>query len=78
MQIEHTIHKKLDYGLHNELMVISAGAGLYSEIKATDIVRDALGGTFELPALASPATHIYLFFGSNDKQEYTESVCVEI
>ncbi len=67
-----------DLHLQDELMVVSAGAGLYSALLETGIVRNALGGTFELPALAAPATYIYLFFGSNDKQEYTESVCVEI
>ena len=64
--------------LQDELMVVSAGDGLYSAIKATGIVRNALHGSFELPGLAAPATHIYLFFGSQDKQEYTESVCVEV
>jgi len=64
--------------LQDELMVVSAGAGLYSALLETGIVRNALHGSFELPALAAPATHIYLFFGSNDKQEYTESVCFDI
>ena len=64
--------------LQDELMVISAGGGLYSALLETGIERNALGGSFELPALEDPATHLYLFFGSQDKQEYTESVCLEI
>ena len=64
--------------LRDPLMVISAGEGKYSDMKDTGLVRGNLGGTFELPALASPATHVYLFFNSLDQRYYSESVCCEI
>lgn len=67
-------------GIHlkDELMVISAADGNYSEITGTGITRLALGGSVELPQLSSPATHIYLFFASKDKRDYSESVCFEV
>jgi len=67
-------------GLHlkDELLVISAADGLYSAITETGIVRGDLNGSFELPESAKAATHIYLFFNSQDHRNYTESVCFEI
>lgn len=64
--------------LRDPLMVISAGDGNYSDMKDTGLVRGNLGGAFELPKLASPATHVYLFFVSLDRRYYSESVCYEI
>ncbi|HLN72765.1 MAG TPA: DUF6266 family protein [Prolixibacteraceae bacterium] len=64
--------------LRDQLMVISAGEGKYSDIKATGLKRGDLGGSFELPELASAATHVYLFFESVDQRYYSESVCFEI
>jgi hypothetical protein len=64
--------------LKDQLMVISAGEGKYSDMKATGLTRGNAGGTFELPVLASPATRIYLFFNSVDQRYYSESVCLEI
>lgn len=64
--------------LRDQLMVVSGGEGKYSDIKATGIKRGDLGGTFELPGLASPASHVYLFFESIDQRYYSESVCFEI
>ena len=64
--------------LMDQLMVISAGDSKYSHMKATGLTRGNLGGTFELPPLASPATHIYLFFESLDQRYYSESACFEI
>jgi hypothetical protein len=64
--------------LKDELMVISAADGHYSEIAGTGIVRMALGGSFELPLLSIAVTHIYLFFGSKDRRDYSESVCFEV
>lgn len=64
--------------LRDALMVISSGDGKYSDMKDTGLTRGNLGGTFELPKLASPATHVYLFFVSLDRRYYSESVCVEI
>ena len=59
----------------DELMVVSAGNGKYSEITGTGIIRYALNGSFELPIEPASATHIYLFFGSKDRRDYSESVC---
>ncbi|HEY3370950.1 MAG TPA: hypothetical protein VGK10_08890 [Prolixibacteraceae bacterium] len=64
--------------LRDELMVISAADGQYSKITGTGIERNALGGKFELPVLPVGATHIYLFFGSLDHRDYSESVCFEV
>lgn len=64
--------------LRDQLMVISAGEGKYSDIKATGLKRGDLGGRFELPELASAATHVYLFFESLDQRYYSDSVCFEI
>ena len=63
---------------NDKLMVISAGDGKYSDMKATGLKRGNLGGTFELPPMALPASHIYLFFESLDQRYYSESVCLEI
>jgi len=64
--------------LKDELLVISAADGNYSDITATGIVRNALTGSFELPAQPVAATHIYLFFSSLDRRDYSESVCFEV
>lgn len=64
--------------LRDELMVISAGEGKFSDMMATGIKRKDLGGTFELPELASTATHVYLFFESLDQRYYSESVCLDL
>ena len=64
--------------LKHELMFISAADGKYSAITATGIVRGALNGSFELPEPYKAATHIYLFFTSQDRRDYSESVCFEI
>jgi hypothetical protein len=67
-------------GIHlkDELMGISAGNGHYSDVISTGIRRGALNGTFQLPVLPAEATHIYLFYGSMDRQNYSESICFEI
>ena len=61
-----------------QLMVISKGEGKYSDMKATGLKRGDLEGSFELPALAVPATHIYLFFQSIDQRYYSENICFEL
>ena len=79
--IEVSWEKELHVGgihLRDELMVISAADGLYSDIMATGIPREAMHGTFELPTPPERATHIYLFFGSTDRRDYSESVCCEV
>jgi hypothetical protein len=62
----------------DELMVVSAGDGKYSEITGTGIIRYAYSGSFELPFEPASATHIYLFFGSKDRRDYSESVCFDL
>ena len=64
--------------LRDELMVISAADGHYSELTYTGIVRLDLNGSFELPNLPIAATHLYLFFGSKDRRDYSESICFEV
>ena len=64
--------------LRDELMVISAADGKFSEITDTGLERRTLGGAFQLPVQASPATHIYLFFGAKDRRNYSASVCFEV
>lgn len=61
----------------DELMAISYGEGMYSNMIATSIHRGENGGTFELPPLETPVSHLYLFFGSMDKRHYSQSVCFE-
>jgi len=67
-------------GIHlkDELMVISAADGQYSDIMTTGITRNDLNGSFELPVEPNDATHIYLFFESRDRRDYSESVCFEV
>lgn len=67
-------------GIHlkDELIVVSHGEGQFSDLAETGITRGMLIGQFELPQLAVPATHLYLFFGSRDRRNYSESRCVEI
>jgi hypothetical protein len=62
----------------DELMVVSAGDSKYSEITGTGIIRYALNGSFELPLEPTSATHIYLFFGSKDRRDYSESICFDL
>lgn len=64
--------------LQDELMAITAGGGKYSDIIVPGITRGSLGGTIELPGEPAPASHIYLFFGSKDGNNYSPSVCFEI
>lgn len=67
-------------GLHlkDELMAIVSGEGKYSDILETGITRGSLGGTIELPDEPSPVSHIYLFFGSKDGNNYSPSICFNI
>ena len=64
--------------LKDELMYICVKDELYSEITATGFLRGALKGSFELPENYKAATHIYLFFTSQDRRDYSESVCCEV
>lgn len=62
----------------DELMVVSAGEGYYSDILNTGILRGHKGGTFMLPELKAAASHLYLFFGSRDRKSYSASECFEL
>jgi hypothetical protein len=68
--------------LQDELMAVSSADGQYSEVMGTGIKREAMGGTFELPAFPMPQApgpvHLYLFFGSANRNGFTSSVCVEL
>jgi hypothetical protein len=64
--------------LQDELMMISYANGSYSVLSPAGLERRAQSGTFTLPVKPADATHIYLFFASKDKLEYTESVCFEV
>lgn len=84
-RVEVSWPKELHVGgvhLKDELMLISAGDGEYSDILDTGILRGQLGGSFELPVLtllpAPSPMHLYLFFGSKDHRDYSESVCFEV
>jgi hypothetical protein len=63
---------------HDELMAISSGQGAFSEIRATGIRRGDNGGSFPLPELPVPASHLFLFFASLDRRNYSESLCFEL
>lgn len=67
-------------GLHlkDELLAVVGGEGKYSDILETGITRGSLGGSIELPGEPAPASHIYLFFGSKDGNNYSPSICFEI
>ena len=64
--------------LQDELMMVSYVNGVYSVLSPTGLLRSAQSGTFTMPVKPVNATHIYLFFASQDKLEYTESVCFEL
>jgi hypothetical protein len=68
--------------LKDELMVIFYFEGEYSDMINTGIVRNDLSGTFALPLFSLPQAprpmHVYLFFVSKDRRDYSPSVCFEI
>ena len=68
--------------LQDELMAVSSADGQYSDVMATGIKREAISGTFELPAFPTPhapgPVHLYLFFASANRKGYTGSDCFEL
>jgi len=64
--------------LDDELMAVSATDGHYSALTPTGLLRSAQSGSFNLPVKPVNATHVYLFFASQDGMDYTESVCFEL
>lgn len=59
--------------LRDELKYIAQNNGVFSEIISTGLARRSCGGTFELPVNFDTATHLYLFFVSNDQRDYSDS-----
>lgn len=64
--------------LEDELIAVSSTEDAFTDVMGTGIRRKDLGGTFALPAINVPITHIYLFFASKDRKEYSESKCFEM
>jgi hypothetical protein len=64
--------------MRDELMVVSAGGGVYSDIIYTTHLRGNKGGSFTLPELPADTSHLYLFFGSKDRRDYSASECFTI
>jgi hypothetical protein len=64
--------------LQDDLMMVSYVNGVYSVLSPSGLKRSAQSGSFTLPVKPVDATHVYLFFASIDKLDYTESVCFEI
>lgn len=64
--------------LLDEIMAISTADGKFSQATATGLKRSALNGSFTLPVKPANATQLFLFMASRDREEYSESVCVEI
>ncbi|HLN74086.1 MAG TPA: hypothetical protein VK205_12380, partial [Prolixibacteraceae bacterium] len=64
--------------LEDELMVICSTGDAYTDMMATTIRRKDLGGAFALPVINVPIKHVYLFFASSKRNEYSESVCFEV
>lgn len=68
--------------LQDQLMVISCVDGQYSDIMATGIVRNDLGGTFSLSSSPIPQAPgpmpVYLFFASPNHRDYSQSECFEV
>jgi len=64
--------------LDDELMAVSDTDGHYSALTPTGLLRSSQNGTFALPVKPADATHVYLFFASQDGLDYTESVCFEL
>ena len=64
--------------LQDKLMMVSYANGVYSVLSPTGLERSTQSGSFTLPVKPADATHVYLFFASRDKLEYTESACFEV
>lgn len=64
--------------LEDELMAICYTGDAFTDMMATNIRRKEIGGVFELPKINAPVTHVYLFFASRDRKEYSESECFEV
>lgn len=79
--IEVSWKKNLSIGgvlLWDDLMAISSANDEYSSIVTTGIKRGDLTGTFHLPAMPEQPTHLFLYFASDDRENFTDSICFEI
>ena len=64
--------------LKDELMMISGDGEQFSALTPTGLKRKDLEGIFELPDSPNPASHLYLFFASEDRRSFSESRCFKI
>jgi hypothetical protein len=64
--------------LKDELMGISYDGDKFSATTATGLKRKQLQGTFALPAKPANAGYLYLFFASEDRKSFSESVGVKV
>ena len=64
--------------MNDALMVISFVDGKFSQVTSIGIIRSALEGSFKLPLKPANVTHIYLFMASRDREEHSESICIEV
>lgn len=82
IEVNWTRENLIGYRMSDELMVISAAEGKYSEITFTGLLRKTLKGSFELPVPPMPTApghlHIYLLFASKDRRDYSGSECFEM
>lgn len=62
----------------DELMVISYDGEKFSPMTLTGLVRKDLQGSFKLPALPPTAGFVYLFFRSEDRRGFSESMAFKI
>lgn len=64
--------------LKDELMAVFYTGGRFSKVIATGLKRADLKGTFTLPAKPANITHVFFFTTSENREGYSESVCVEV
>lgn len=64
--------------LRDELFAMSYAEGKFSRIIPTGLKRSDLGGSFTLAAKPVNATHLFLFMASANKEQYSESISLEI
>ncbi|HLN72556.1 MAG TPA: DUF6266 family protein [Prolixibacteraceae bacterium] len=64
--------------LNDELMAISYDGENFSGMIPTGLKRKDLQGSFELPVMASGVQYLYLFFSSEDRRSFSESVAFKI
>lgn len=64
--------------LKDELWAISYADGKFSRIITTGLKRGDQQGSFTLPAKPANASHVFLLMTSTNKEQYSESMCLEI